>query len=674
MPFEVIVSDYGSTHPEPVEQVALESGATYVYSDVRDEPWSRSRALNAGFAVAQGQVLLCTDADMLFSPDSLRLVSDWVIRFPNTTALIECRDLPFGWDDDHVAAHGFMFDEFESNAKLRGRWGMGGLVAVSRDVYDRVRGLDERMHTYGAEDLDFGQRTQWAGNRIFWLDEPRVRMYHMWHPSQDRQSHEDGEFKKIVDFNRNILYNDKHYVRNIEAWSAQGRASRPLVSVTIATRNREHLLRDAISSVLTQTVQDFEIVIMDDGSDTRAAEQVAASFQDPRIKYFYQPSGGIPSAHNAAIKKSRGYFIANLDDDDLMPPWRLESQLKALRKGVLGTYGAFVNFDHDTGATKIFNEKNVTVSTAYATGGAPGHSTWLVSRDVLIAIPYNEDLVSGEDNEVFLRMLRSGVTFAHCGQIAALRRRHSRQMTQTDQLEHERVAASNRHYLRFNAHPPLRAEVESSGSDKPWVKVPGHGNLDEFIRPYLPDHLCGVRSVQLATPVRDVQGLFEAPRGIEHFYAEELGTGVTQGLTRVHGATWADLVRLRSCGMEYTVTAAEDVAEPNAAPRLDNGLQFIVDRVEALLGKGLAGAAVAVVYLGRTADDIQGLVGEVEETWRVASRGEESWYAIRVCEGIKAAKREIEAARGTGGSVLAGVYGVGVLDALVGMRRGSEGR
>ena len=69
---EVVLSDYGSSSRQETEQLAAELGISYVYTP-RIGPWSRSRALNAGFAIATGDFLVSTDADMVFSlPDRLK--------------------------------------------------------------------------------------------------------------------------------------------------------------------------------------------------------------------------------------------------------------------------------------------------------------------------------------------------------------------------------------------------------------------------------------------------------------------------------------------------------------------------------------------------------------------------------------------------------------------------
>jgi len=86
-------------------------------------------------------------------------------------------------------------------------------------------------------------------------------------------------------------------------------------SVVIAVYNKEGFLRQTIQSVLAQTFEDFEIIIVNDGS-TDTSEQIIKSFNDPRINYYYQENAGAGAARNAAISMTTSKYIALLDADD----------------------------------------------------------------------------------------------------------------------------------------------------------------------------------------------------------------------------------------------------------------------------------------------------------------------------------------------------------------------
>jgi len=103
----------------------------------------------------------------------------------------------------------------------------------------------------------------------------------------------------------------------------------PEVSVIIPTFDCGAYIGEAIESVLKQTYQDFEIIIVDDGSTDNTRELVS-SFHDERLQYRYQENRGASDARNTGIKASRGKYISFLDADDVWLPLKLELQVKAL--------------------------------------------------------------------------------------------------------------------------------------------------------------------------------------------------------------------------------------------------------------------------------------------------------------------------------------------------------
>ena len=102
----------------------------------------------------------------------------------------------------------------------------------------------------------------------------------------------------------------------------------PKVSVVIPYYNGEQFIGEAITSVLNQTYQNFEIVIVDDGSKNGAEAAIGPFLKGSRIKLVKHPvNRGIPSARNTGIKNSSGEFIAFLDQDDQGLPEKLKEQL-----------------------------------------------------------------------------------------------------------------------------------------------------------------------------------------------------------------------------------------------------------------------------------------------------------------------------------------------------------
>ncbi|ABV37587.1 Glycosyltransferase involved in cell wall biogenesis-like protein [Shewanella sediminis HAW-EB3] len=105
----------------------------------------------------------------------------------------------------------------------------------------------------------------------------------------------------------------------------------PMVSVYMPTHNREHLLKRAVESVLAQTYQNFELIIVDDGSRDGSPDYLQSlASSEPRVRFFCQPiAQGACAARNIAIKEAKGKYITGLDDDDEFLPNRLEQLLSS---------------------------------------------------------------------------------------------------------------------------------------------------------------------------------------------------------------------------------------------------------------------------------------------------------------------------------------------------------
>lgn len=104
----------------------------------------------------------------------------------------------------------------------------------------------------------------------------------------------------------------------------------PKVTVFIPVHNRDRYIGDAIQSILGQHFQDFDILLIDDGSTDRSVE-VMRSFHDPRLTIVCNESNlGIPRTRNRGLELARGEYIALLDSDDRASPDRLQKQVAYL--------------------------------------------------------------------------------------------------------------------------------------------------------------------------------------------------------------------------------------------------------------------------------------------------------------------------------------------------------
>lgn len=104
-----------------------------------------------------------------------------------------------------------------------------------------------------------------------------------------------------------------------------------LVTVVIPAYNAELWLEEAVGSVLAQSHQNVEVIVVNDGSkdDTLA---LAKSIQDPRVRVIDKPNGGVSTARNRGIDEASGSYIAFLDADDAMLPQNLERKVAAMEQ------------------------------------------------------------------------------------------------------------------------------------------------------------------------------------------------------------------------------------------------------------------------------------------------------------------------------------------------------
>ncbi len=132
----------------------------------------------------------------------------------------------------------------------------------------------------------------------------------------------------------------------------------PLISVVIPAYNAEKTILETIASVEQQTFQDWEIIVIDDGStDATLAKinQLQHESQDQRLQVFSYPNGGVAVARDRGIMHARGEYIAFLDADDCWTKDKLEKQLAALQAfPEAGVAYSWTSYFQDEAEIKIY--------------------------------------------------------------------------------------------------------------------------------------------------------------------------------------------------------------------------------------------------------------------------------------------------------------------------------
>ena len=187
----------------------------------------------------------------------------------------------------------------------------------------------------------------------------------------------------------------------------------PQVSVIIPAYNAERTIKQTIESVQQQTFQDFELIVINDGSKDRTVELVQ-SIKDERLKIFSFENGGLPVARNRGISHATGEFIAFLDADDLWTPDKLELQLTALKQhpeaGVAYSWTSFMDVNDQGEAVsflpspKYSFEGNVYEKLLVSDFIHSGSNTLIRRQAIASAGEFDPTLKSCEDWDYWLRL------------------------------------------------------------------------------------------------------------------------------------------------------------------------------------------------------------------------------------------------------------------------------
>lgn len=181
------------------------------------------------------------------------------------------------------------------------------------------------------------------------------------------------------------------------------------ISVVMPVYNEEKYVQEAIQSILNQTEQNFELIIIDDGSDDRTAS-ILASYTEKNIKMIrHNTPKGIVKSLNEGIQMAQGRYIARMDGDDIAVPDRFEIQLGFMKNHPdIKITGSFLEIMDETGK-KLYDEYFLQTpeelrnfSTRMRSELA--HPTVFADAEVLRSHPYLESYHRAEDYELFSRL------------------------------------------------------------------------------------------------------------------------------------------------------------------------------------------------------------------------------------------------------------------------------
>lgn len=178
------------------------------------------------------------------------------------------------------------------------------------------------------------------------------------------------------------------------------------MTVGIPFFDEEAVLEAAVRSVLAQTMDDLEVLLVDDGSTDRSLT-VARSFDDPRVLVLSDGRRrGLPARLNEIVGRARGELVARMDADDVSHPERLAREVEVFDRGgydAVGTWAALVD---DRGEPFGVVEDALPGSERVALErGLLAHATVLARRAWLAENPYDEALTRAEDRDLWCRVV-----------------------------------------------------------------------------------------------------------------------------------------------------------------------------------------------------------------------------------------------------------------------------
>lgn len=219
---------------------------------------------------------------------------------------------------------------------------------------------------------------------------------------------------------------------------------KPLVSVVMANRNtKEAYLRSAIESILNQTYENLEFIIIDDGS-TSSDLEVIRSYNDSRITVLEngEPKR-IPYSANRGFAAAKGKYIARMDSDDIALPQRLEKQVAFLEShpGIDILAARAQNFGDMGGIYACFITDPKKMKVEFFFNSATNNPTTFIRKSFLdqYSLFYDESFHYAEDYEFFARCMFYG-NISEYPEILLKYRRHNKQLSVEDRLNQIRIA------------------------------------------------------------------------------------------------------------------------------------------------------------------------------------------------------------------------------------------
>lgn len=211
----------------------------------------------------------------------------------------------------------------------------------------------------------------------------------------------------------------------------------PMITVAMPVKNGAKFLAEAIESILAQSYEDFELLVLDDHSDDDSAKIVKAYERlDPRVKLLLAKGEGLVSALNQLLEVAKGKYFARMDADDISNPARLEKQLQHLEQHTdCGILGAWVNVIGEKEEIWHYRRTFSDTATLLLMGKTPlCHPSVMGRTSVMRHLGYRSKYLHMEDMDLFARALSEGIQFYALPEVLLQYRVHPKSVSSKNEL------------------------------------------------------------------------------------------------------------------------------------------------------------------------------------------------------------------------------------------------
>lgn len=260
-----------------------------------------------------------------------------------------------------------------------------------------------------------------------------------------------------------------------------------LISVLMPLYNAERYLKAAIESILQQTYHNFELLLINDGSNDES-EKIIKSFQDKRIVYIKNENNlGLIASLNKGIKIAKGNYLARMDADDIAIKERFEKQINEFvanpQTVVVGTNYFLLNKNKKSykkyNSESDYLKANLLFSTCFC------HPTVMINRLLLSELSYDSRFKHAEDYHLWTQLVGKG-RFTNLQVGLLIYRHNSNQVSNT--YRHEQIQISNQiradycHELGFKFSQEELDCLNKIGNNIPSLEVKDLIQIDDFLR------------------------------------------------------------------------------------------------------------------------------------------------------------------------------------------------